>query len=46
LPVATILEIESGAWLVELGELEVLAPVLGTTLSGLLVPSGGQRRSG
>ena len=40
LPVATILEIESGAGLVELGELEALARAFGMTLPALLVPPG------
>jgi sRNA-binding carbon storage regulator CsrA len=40
LPVETILEIESGAGLVELGELEALARAFGMTLPALLVPPG------
>jgi sRNA-binding carbon storage regulator CsrA len=40
LPVATILEIESGQGLIELGELEALARAFGVTLPALLVPPG------
>ena len=38
LPVATIREIESGAGLVELGELEALARAFATTVIALLMP--------
>ncbi len=40
LPVMTILEIESGEGLVELGELESLAAAFGTSVVGLLLPPG------
>lgn len=40
LPVMTITEIESGAGLVELGELEMLAGAFGTSVVGLMLPPG------
>jgi sRNA-binding carbon storage regulator CsrA len=40
LPVMAIRSIESGAGLVELGELEMLAAAFGTSVVGLLLPPG------
>lgn len=40
LPVVTIRGIESGAGLVELGELELLAGAFGTGVVGLMLPAG------
>jgi len=40
LPEPTITEIESGAGLVELGELELLAGAFGTSVVGLMLPPG------